>query len=137
MSVVATAFVVLCASEVFGRVQEKVDSVIGAIVEIDRNAGSAAIKTDAGAVVAIKADENTVCLRIPAGEKTLAKATPIQFADITAGDRVLAHGARTGEQFLAQRLVVMPRAEVEKKRAHDLEEWRQRGIGGIVRELNA
>src|SRR6266849_6827727 len=137
VSVVATAFVVLCASEVFGRVQEQVDSVIGAIVEIDRNAGSAAIKTDAGAVVAIKADENTVCLRIPAGEKTLAKAVAIQFADLAVGDRVLGHGTRTEKEFRAQRLVVMPKAEVEKKRAHDLEQWRQRGIGGIVRELNA
>jgi len=137
VSVVATAFVVLCASEVFGRVQEQVDSVIGAIVEIDRNAGSAAIKTDAGAVVAIKADENTVCLRIPAGEKTLAKAVAIQFADLAVGDRVLGHGTRTEKEFRAQRLVVMPKTEVEKKRAHDLEQWRQRGIGGIVRELNA
>src|SRR5260370_34821611 len=137
VSVVATAFVVLCASEVFGRVQETVDSVIGAIVEINRNAGSATIKTDAGAVDAIKADENTVCLRIPAGEKTLAKAVAIQFADIAVGDRVLGHGTRTEKEFRAQRLVVMPKAEVEKKRTHDLEQWRQRGVGGIVSELNA
>src|SRR5437879_4364266 len=115
------------------RAQQKAESVIGAIVSIDANNRSAILKTDAGTSIAVKTDENTVCLRIPAGEKTLAKATPIQFADITAGDRVLAHGARTEEQFLAQRLVVMPRAEVDKKRAHDLEEWRQRGIGGTHR----
>jgi hypothetical protein len=137
VSVVITVFVLRCAAEVAGRVQEKVESVIGAIVEIDPNARSAAIKTDAGAVVAIKADENTVCLRIPAGEKTLAKAVAIQFADLAVGDRVLGHGTRTEKEFRAQRLVVMPKAEVEKKRAHDLEQWRQRGIGGIVRELNA
>src|SRR5260370_30424628 len=61
----------------------------------------------------------------------------MQFADIAVGDRVHGHGTRTGNEFRAQRLVVMPKAEVEKKRAHDLEDWRQRGIGGIVRELNA
>jgi len=127
----------MLAGQPVSRAQQKAESVIGAIVSIDANNRSASLKTDDGASLTVKTDENTVCLRIPAGEKTLAKATPIQFADITAGDRVLAHGARTGEQFLAQRLVVMPRAEVEKKRAHDLEEWRQRGIGGIVRELNA
>ena len=137
LSVVVTVFVLRCGAEATGRIQEKAESVIGAIAEIDPNTKSATIKTDAGAMVAVKADENTVCLRIPAGEKTLAKAAPIQFADIAVGDRVLGHGTRTGNEFRAQRLVVMPKAEVEKKRAHDLEDWRQRGIGGIVRELNA
>jgi hypothetical protein len=137
VSVVATVFVLRCAPEATARVQEKAESVIGAIVEIDPNTRSATIKTDAGAMVAVKTDENTVCLRLPAGEKTLAKAAPIQFAEIAVGDRVLGHGTRTGNEFRAQRLVVMPKSEVEKKRAHDLEDWRQRGIGGIVRELNA
>jgi len=31
----------------------------------------------------------------------------------------------------------MPAAEVERKRQRDLDEWKQRGIGGIVREMNA
>src|SRR5258708_18100817 len=137
VSVVVSVFVLRCGAEATGRIQEKAESIIGAIAAIDPNTKSATIKTDAGAMVAVKADENTVCLRIPAGEKTLAKAAPIQFADIAVGDRVLGHGNRTGNEFRAQRLVVMPKAEVDKKRAHDLEDWRQRGIGGIVRELNA
>jgi len=122
---------VLCAA------QQKADNVVGAIIAIDANAGSATIKTDSGASISIKTDDTTVCLRIPAGEKTLAKAAPIHFADIATGDRVLAHGTSGANQFLAQRLVVMPKAEVEKKREHDLDEWRRRGIGGIVREVNA
>src|SRR5207253_4725053 len=76
-------------------------------------------------------------LRMPAGEKTLSKAVPIQFAEITIGDRVLAHGTKTDQGLVAQRLVVMPAAELARKREHDLEEWKQRGVGGIVRELNA
>src|SRR5229473_5282245 len=130
-------FVVISTAQVSARAQEKIESVIGVIAAIDTSARSATIRTDAGGVVAIKADDNTTCLRIPAGEKTLATAVAIQFADIAVGDRVLGHGTRTEKEFRAQRLVVMPKAEVEKKRAHDLEEWRQRGIGGIVRELNA
>jgi hypothetical protein len=137
VSLVTAALVLFSASQGVSRGEQHVESVIGAIVEIDTNARSATIKTDGGALIAIKADETTVCLRIPAGEKTLAKAVAIQFADIAAGDRVLVHGTKTGNEFLAQRLVVMPKAEVEKKREHDLEEWRRRGIGGIVRELNA
>jgi hypothetical protein len=131
------ANVAFSSSQALPQTQSKVESVVGAIVGIDANAQSATIKTDAGGIVLVKADSNTACLRIPTGEKTLAKAVPIQFSDIVAGDRVLAHGTRTENQFLAQRLVVMPKAEVEKKRAHDLEEWRQRGIGGIVKDVNA
>jgi hypothetical protein len=134
---VTAALVLLGASQEVCRGEQNVESVIGAIVEIDANARSATIKTDGGAVIAIKADENTVCLRIPAGEKTLAKAVAIQFADVAVGDRILVHGTKTDNEFRAQRLVLMPKAEVEKKRAHDLEEWRRRGIGGIVRELNS
>ena len=136
VSVVGAALAVLNASPVVCRVQDKIESVIGAIVEIDTTARSAKIKTDAGAVIAIKVDENTVCLRIPAGEKNLAKAVAIQFADIAVGDRVLSHGTKTENEFHVQRLVVLTKTEVDKKRAHDLEEWRQRGIGGIVKELN-
>src|SRR5437588_5095671 len=136
-SMVTAALVLLGASQGVCRGEQNFESVIGVIVEIDTNARSATIKTDGGALIAIKADENTVCLRIPAGEKTLAKAVAIQFADIAAGDRVLVHGTKTENEFRAQRLVVMAKAEVEKKRAHDLEEWQRRGIGGIVRELNS
>jgi len=70
------------------------------------------------------------------GEKTLAKAAPIQFgtwlsvieSSRTEPDRKsISRAANRGHA----------QAEVEKKRAHDLEEWRQRGLGGIVREVNA
>jgi hypothetical protein len=115
---------------------KSVASVIGVVIEIDKDAAITKIKTDGGAIVTVKTDAGTICLRIPAGEKTLAKATPIQFADIAVGDRVLTHGAKTDKEFLAQRLVVMTKAEVEKKREHDLAEWQRRGIGGIVRDLN-
>src|SRR5262249_14114245 len=45
-------------------------------------------------------------------------------------------GSKTDQNFLAQRIVVMPASEVTKKREHDLDDWKKRGIGGGVRELN-
>jgi hypothetical protein len=36
----------------------------------------------------------------------------------------------------AGRLIVLPKTEVDKKRQHDLEDWRRRGLAGVVRELN-
>src|ERR1043166_845575 len=114
----------------------KLDSIVGAVVSVDQLSRSASVKTDAGAVSLILTDENTACLRIPAGERSLAKAVAIQFSDIAVGDRVLGHGLRTAQGFKAQRLIVLSSTEVEKKRRHDLEDWKQRGVGGIVRELD-
>jgi hypothetical protein len=121
----------VCAAQ-----QNAVESVVGAVTDIDKNGRSATIKTDTGTVVSVKTDVNTVYLRIPANETTLAKAVSIQFADIAVGDRILGHGTKTGERFQAQRLVVFTRADIDKKRERDLDEWRRRGIGGIVKDLN-
>src|SRR5437016_7715352 len=134
--IMATAFQ-LCVSNGVRGFQQKVESVVGAVADIDKSSRRATIKTDTGETITVKTDDNSVCLRIPAGEKTLSKAVSIQFADITIGDRILAHGTKTDQGLLAQRIVVMPAAEVARKREHDLAEWKQRGVGGIVRELNA
>jgi len=130
------SLVVLLSSINLARAQQKAETVVGAISAIDPNNRSATIKTDSGASLDIRTDDNTVCLRIPAGEKSLSNAVPIKFAEIAVGDRILGHGTKTDQNFMAQRLVVMPASEVAKKREHDLDEWKQRGIGGVVRELN-
>ncbi len=117
--------------------QQKVESLVGAVDQIDKNSKTATLKADSGEVVKVATDDSTVCLRIPAGEKSLTKAEPIKFEDIAIGDRVLAHGMKSDGLFITQRLVVMPMAEVAKKREHDLDEWKRRGIGGVVREVNA
>jgi len=118
------------------RAQEKPQTVVGVVVEKDAGRPALTIRTDAGDSVSIQIDSQTTLFRIPAGERTLANAVAIQFGDITAGDRILSSGTRAGQNFVAQRIVVMPAAEVEKKRQHDLDEWKQRGIGGIVRATN-
>jgi len=117
--------------------QEKVDSLVGVVTNIDAANRKLTLKTEGGAIVLIQADDNTVYLRLPAGERTLSKATPTTLDEIVTNDRILTHGTKFGQAFLAQRLIVMPAAEVAKKREHDLDDWKRRGIGGIVREVNA
>jgi hypothetical protein len=117
--------------------QTAVESVVGTVTDIDKNGRGAKIKTDSGDVITLKTGDDTVCLRIPANEKTLAKAVSIQFTEIAVGDRVLGHGTRKEHEFLAQRLVVLTKADVDKRREEDLDDWRRRGIGGIVKDLNA
>jgi len=117
--------------------QERVSSVVGAVTDIDKANRKVMLQTEAGLVLSIQTSDDTVCLRLPAGERTLSKATAIKFDEIAISDRVLAHGTRSDQTFLAQRLIVMPLAEVTRKREHDLDEWKSRGIGGIVRGVNA
>jgi hypothetical protein len=116
---------------------QKPDAIVGSVIETNAAGKSAKIRTESGEVVALKVDDNTTCIRIPAGEKSLGNATAIQFADIAVGDRVLAHGIRAENEFLGQRLIVLTKSEIEKKRERDLDEWRRRGIGGFVRGVNA
>ena len=137
VSIITAAAFQPCLSNRVRGFQQRVESVVGAVSEVDNNSKRAMIKTDSGEVITVKTNDSTVCLRIPAGEKTLSKAVPIQFADIAVGDRVLGHGTKTDQDFVAQRLVVMPVAEVAKKREHDLDEWKRRGVGGIVRDVSA
>ena len=132
------AILILAAfvSKASNPVQDKLQSVVGVVLQTDANRHALTIHADGGATVSVQTDSKTTLVRIPAGERTLANAVPIQFGDIMIGDRVLSNGLRGGESFLAQRVIVMPAAEVEKKRQHDLDDWKQRGIGGIVRETN-
>ena len=133
--ILAAGFQIGVTNAVCG-VQQKVESIVGAVADVDKNSKSATIKTDSGEVIKVMTDDHTVCLRIPAGEKTLSNAAPIKFADIAVGDRLLGHGTKTAQNFMAQRLVVMPATEVARKREHDLDEWKRRGVGGIVRDVN-
>ena len=140
LQAVAYASIFILAAGVYAAnqpVQEKPQSVVGLVVQTDTGRKALTIRSDAGETVSVQTDSNTTLVRIPAGERTLANAATIQFSDIMSGDRVLSNGTRAGQSFIAQRVVVMPAAEVEKKRRHDLDEWKQRGIGGIVRETDA
>ena len=108
--------------------------VIGTVVSIDPSTGQEQIKTDAGAVWSVTLNDQTRVVRVPPGEKDLTKATRIRPVDVSAGDRVLARGAPGTDQnsLTASAVIVMTRADLAQKQAHDQAEWTQRGIGGIV-----
>src|SRR5436190_14586321 len=80
--------------------QPKLDSLVGAIAEVDKTGHTLTLKTDAGESVKLTTDAATTCVRIPAGERTLSKAEPIKFDDISIADRVLAHGTKTSSGFM-------------------------------------
>jgi hypothetical protein len=113
-------------------------SVVGEIVSVDRESGQVVVKTDQGSTTVIRVTENTSYLKVPAGEATLAKAVTIQFDSMAVGDRVLGRGQPTADkqQLLAQRMIVLTKAEIEKKREQDLREWAKRGVAGVVKGID-
>jgi len=50
------------------------------------------VKDDQGAEQKITVPDSSKVLQLPAGSKSLSSATPIKFADIAVGDRILAGG---------------------------------------------
>lgn len=111
-----------------GIAQTPVPSLVGTVVAVEKTSRTISIKTDQNTTVTLKANDTTVCLRVPAGAQSLDKATPITFDDIANGDRVLARGSL--------RIIVLSKEDVAKRRERDLEQWRTRGIAGVVKALN-
>jgi Cu/Ag efflux protein CusF len=131
------AGVVWFAAIVFAQAQEapaKLDRVIGEVTAIDAAAKQITVKTDAGAVVTAAADEKTLYLRVPPGEKDLKKATRIALEQTGVGDRVFVRGHLSADQksITAVAVMIMTKAELAQKHERDRGEWKQRGLAGPV-----
>jgi len=123
-------------------VQEKrpgSDNVLGAVTVLDATGHTVTVKTDQGVSVVIKTDDKTALLRVPAGQTSLSNAATIQFSDIASGDRVLARGVTNGDktQLDANRLIVLSKSDLETLHKQELDDWRKRGIYGVVKQVNA
>jgi Cu/Ag efflux protein CusF len=107
---------------------------IGEVTAVDSAARKLAIRTDAGASVAVALTDATSCLRVPPGEKDLSKAARIAPGEIGAGDRVLVRGeqAADGRTLEAATVVVMTKSDLAHKQAADRAEWQRRGVAGYV-----
>lgn len=116
-------------------VAQQTSSIVGTV--IDRTANTVTIKTDQNVSVRLEPTEKTIYLRVAAGAKSLDQAAPINVDEIAAGDRVVARGTQTDSGFAALRIVVLAKADIASRREHELEEWRKRGISGIVKAVDA
>src|ERR1019366_10518656 len=91
--------------------------IVGTIEGFKAESGEIQVKPDNGDTVAVKLSASTQVQRVPAGEKDLKKAEPIQIGDVASGDRVLVNlmpGA-----FEARRIVVMSSSDIAKKKEAD------------------
>ena len=108
--------------------------VLGEVVTTDPNNKQLLLKTAEGEQVTVACDDKTVFRRVPPGEKTLDKATPITLTDINVGDRVIARGTMTeaSKALSAGVVIVINHDEIAQKKQRDRAEWTSRGIEGVV-----
>jgi hypothetical protein len=114
------------------------DYLVGEAVAVDAEARRLTVKVDAGDSVVVQVDENAILLRAQPGATSLSGATPILLPQIAAGDRVMVRMAASADPALrARQVVVMTRDDVVRKRDAEQEEWRRRGVLGVVTAMDA
>jgi hypothetical protein len=110
---------------------------VGTIKSISGN--TITLTTDAGTDVTVQVQDATKFVRIAPGQTDLKSATPIQFQDVQAGDRILVRGkmADDGKSVLALAIIAMKKSDLAEKQAHEREEWQKHGTGGLVSSVDA
>jgi len=110
---------------------------VGAVESISGNAVT--LTTDTGAEVTVVIQPTTRLLRMAAGQSDLKTATPIQLQEVEVGDRLLAAGTASddGKSVTATSAVVMKKADIAAKQERDRQDWQKRGVGGVVKSVDA
>lgn len=111
---------------------------LGEVVKVDPVIRQIVLKAD-GVEIAAFIDDKTVLLRVPPGEKNLAKGEQITLADISVGDRLLARGKVSEDRtsVAARQVIVMSKAAIAQKRERERREWEERGIAGAITALDS
>ncbi|HEY1800933.1 MAG TPA: hypothetical protein VGG46_08370 [Terriglobales bacterium] len=109
---------------------------LGTVKSISGN--SITLATDAGAEVNVSVQPDAKLIRTAPGHKDLQGATPVQLSEIQTGDRMLARGslAADGKMILASSVIVMKREDIAQKQQQEQEDWRKRGIAGVVKSVD-
>jgi uncharacterized membrane protein YgcG len=103
------------------------------------NANEITLQTDSGAEVSILIQDSTRILRTTPGQTSLKDATPMQLQELKVGDRMLIRGtaADDGKSVVAISAVVMKQSDVAARQQQQREDWQKRGVGGLVKSIDA
>jgi len=110
---------------------------VGTVKAINGNAIT--LTADSGPEVNVLVQDSTRLLRTAPGQKDLKGATAIQLKDLQVGDRMLARGATApdAKSVLASSIIVMTKADITEKQQQEREDWQKRGVGGLVKTVDA
>jgi hypothetical protein len=100
---------------------------------------SLTVKTDKDGAHQVEVPAQAVIKRISPGQRDLNTADTIQFSDLATGDRVLVKldpEAPTGTEQALQ-IIAVKAADVMAKQQKDRDDWQKRGVGGLVKSIDA
>ncbi len=109
---------------------------LGAVTSI--NGDTLTVKTTQGDSRQVQVPASAILKRIEPGQTNLSAAVDMQYSDLAVGDRVLVNldPNSTGTVPAALRVVAIKAADVQKKQQQEAEAW-QRGVGGLVKSVDA
>jgi hypothetical protein len=112
-------------------------SMVGTIKDISAN--SLTLSADGGGEIKVLLSGDTKIFRVPPGSKDLKEAAIIQISDLQAGDRVLVRGkpGDAAQTVSASAVIVMKQGDIAQKRTKETEDWQRRGVGGLVKSVDA
>jgi hypothetical protein len=97
------------------------------------------VKTDAGQSFQVDVPAGASLKRIEPGQKDLSTAAAMEFGELAVGDRALVKldpDAPAGATQALQ-IVAIKQADVAQKQQKDREDWQRRGVGGLVKSVDA
>jgi len=111
--------------------------VIGTLKSIKGN--TLVIEQDDGPNVTAVVKQGARMLNVEPGEKDLTKAAKIELADLQVGDRVRMRGQNSPDSkfMLALEVISIKHLDIQAKHERERADWQKRGIGGLVKEVNA
>jgi hypothetical protein len=109
---------------------------LGSVTAINGN--ELTVKTDAGDVHHVEVPSTAQLKRIEPGQTNLSAAQPLEFSDLTIGDRVLVNLDPNVTSGTAQalRIIAIKHADVAKMQQAEIEEWNS-GAHGLVQSVDA
>jgi hypothetical protein len=110
---------------------------IGVIKSI--NGTEITLTPESGPEVKITVQAATQIVRFAPGETNVNNATPIQVQDLQVGDHIRATGWASDDNLplAVLKIVVMKHSDLEAKHQQDLQDWQKRGVGGLVKAVDA
>jgi transcription antitermination factor NusG len=97
------------------------------------------LKLDSGAEVTVNVQDTTKIVQVAPGQKDLKAATAIQISDLQVGDRILVRSKASDDakSISALGIIAMKRTDVDAKQTQDRDDWQKRGVGGLIKEVDA
>jgi len=97
------------------------------------------LTTDEGSDVTVVLVHGARMLRVEPGETNLSHAVPLQLEELQPGDRVRVRGKNSADSkfLIGMELIAIKHLDIQAKREQERADWQKRGIGGLVKAVDA